>query len=60
MVKRIICHTSEIVFEILFLNWILRSYGVKDTGEKTGKFYSIMLLQTVDIMRKERSKKLSL
>lgn len=55
MVKRISCHASEIFFEIHFLKLntkILRSK--KDSGEKLDKFCSIMLLQAVDIMRKER------
>lgn len=55
VVKRISCHTSEIAFEVHFLKLdtkILRSK--RDTGEKLGKFYSIMLLQAVDIMGKER------
>lgn len=58
MVKRISCHTSEIVFGIHFLKLgtkILRSK--RDTGEKLDKFYSIMLLQAVDTMRKDRSTK---
>lgn len=55
MVKRINCHSSEIVFEIHFLKLdtkILRSK--RNTGEKLDKFYSITLLQAVDIMKKER------
>lgn len=55
MVKRISCHTSEIFFEIHFLklnNKVLRSK--RDAGEKVDKFYSIMLLQAVGIMRKEK------
>lgn len=57
MVKRISCHTSETVFGIHFLKLdtkILRSK--RDAGEKLDTFYSIMLLQAVDVMRKEINK----
>lgn len=55
MVKRINCHTSEIVFEIYFLKLDTKILRNKiNTGEKLDKFYSITLLQAVDIMKKER------